>query len=77
MIDNKHFLDKSGRNNFFFGNFYYFCFCDTLRSCRTTNNFIGVKILNYLIRFYCIILVALVHNYHKMNTVIESVLNML
>ena len=77
LIDNKHFLDKSRRNNLFFGNFDNFRLCYAFRCSRATDNLVRVKILYDFIGFYRVVLVAFVHDNHKADTIIESVLNML
>ena len=77
LIDNKHFLDKSRRNYIFFGNFNNFRLCYAFRGGRATDYFVRMKILYDFIGFYGVVLVALVHNNHKADTIIESVLNML
>ena len=77
LIDNKHFLDKSRRNYFFFGNFDNLRLCYAFRGSRATDNLVRMKILYNFIGFYSVVLVALVHDNHKANTVIKSVLDML
>ena len=77
LVNNKHFFDKSRRNNLFFGNINDFRFRYAFRSSRATDNLVRVKILYNFIGFYGVVLVALVHDNHKANTVIEGVLNML
>ena len=59
------------------GNFDNFRFRYAFRGSRATDNLVRMKILYNFIGFYGVVLVALVNDNHKTNTVIQSVLNML
>ena len=76
LIDNEHLLDKTCRNDFFFGNFDNLRLGYPFRGCRAADNLLGVEILNDLVRLDGVVLMALVHDDNKVQAIVQGVCNM-
>ena len=77
LIDNQHLLDKTRRNDFFLRDLDHFRFGNALRCSRTANNLLCMEILDNFICFDCVVLMALIHNDDKVQTIVQCVLDVL